>query len=86
MTLKESISSIVKTALPDADNTAIENIINDLNALLDKKFEEGTKIIAHQYLQRINRCCEPGSEMDRRLQGELGDMEKVLIANLSSLR
>ncbi len=86
MTLHESISSIVKKAIPEANQTSIENVAHEISLLVDGFLKEGAKQFSHEYLQRINRHCEPGSEMDRRLQGELGDMEQVLIANLSSMR
>ena len=82
----ESISSIVKQAMPNADQSSLENLVQDISLLFDKKVKQGAKQFSEEYVKRINRCCEPGSEVDRRLQGELGDMEKVLIANLSALR
>ena len=84
--LHDSIKSIVKKEIPHADQAALENIVEEIGVLFDEKLKQGVEHFSKQYRQTINQCCEPGSEMDRRLRGELGDMEKVLIANLSALR
>ncbi len=85
MTLHQSIISIVKKSFPEADQASLESIADDINKLFDEKLKESAKHFTHQYIERMNRACEPGSEVYRRLHGELGDMEKSLIANLSSM-
>ncbi|MCP4298041.1 MAG: hypothetical protein GY786_20830 [Proteobacteria bacterium] len=86
MSVEDEIRSILNKTIPNVDQKSLDIAVNELSTLTEKQVEQGAKVFVDQYKKKVNRCCEPGSESYKILHGELGDMEKSLIANLSSMR
>lgn len=86
MTLDKAILAVIGKHLGDVDPTTRAALVADMEILFREHLERAVTHSLDHYQTVVERHCEPGSDIDRKLKGEIPEMEQALMANLGSMR
>ncbi|MGB0721166.1 MAG: hypothetical protein ACPGU7_02110 [Gammaproteobacteria bacterium] len=86
MTLEKAIQAVIGKHVGDVDQATRAALAAELEGLFREHMERAVNHSLEHYQSVVERHFEPGSDMDRKLKGEIPEMEQALMANLGSMR